>query len=292
MGMYDYLEGEQVKLFDFPCNPLKRNSNKLNDVFYQEHFIEGNFRRYKKGNKVPYRTLFYNYGENFIVFDYRYFSFEKEEPLIHVVENGIYVNSFRYSKIPDDLKIDLVVDKFGHPVNIVKKEDFKDIIDEFLFYDEKYFELINKYEKELNVFKVSIENFRSHTKEENKINIKKATEARDKAFKESFDIFNKKWIKDKLDPVVIGINKCSEFGYIIHSVKNNENIHEWEKYKIVQLFISEQIKDINELIEEYVSWVQDLTTKVEIVSIIDKYNSEIPNEVVKEYLRLNKDIIE
>lgn len=62
MGMYDTLNGEQVKCFpwySFDAMPLAQAG------FINGH--GGSLAYYGDGSKIPYRSLAYNYSKNFII---------------------------------------------------------------------------------------------------------------------------------------------------------------------------------------------------------------------------------
>ena len=62
MGMYDTINGEQVKCFPW--------------VSFYEGAVTyhcGDLKYYNNGDKVPYRMPHYNYGSNFIILDYNRF---------------------------------------------------------------------------------------------------------------------------------------------------------------------------------------------------------------------------
>ena len=78
MGLYNYLGNNQVKCFTIPNMIINSNGN------LEIYCLEGKFIGYKRGSKVPYKTLYYNYGENFLIFDYRGVIYD-EIPLIHII---------------------------------------------------------------------------------------------------------------------------------------------------------------------------------------------------------------
>ena len=54
MGLYSYLGGNQVKCFSIPNMIINSNGD------LEIYGLEGDFTGYKKGSKVPYKTLYYN----------------------------------------------------------------------------------------------------------------------------------------------------------------------------------------------------------------------------------------
>lgn len=115
MGMYDTINGEQVKCFYWThyYNPQKKTDGC--------HLCSsgGNLQYFDTGNKVPFKTNAYNYTENFIVLDAHfrtntkrcsscnidYFDDEKTCPecgkelekcpaVIHIIRDGLVNNTF------------------------------------------------------------------------------------------------------------------------------------------------------------------------------------------------------
>lgn len=86
MGMYDTLNGEQVKCFpwySFDVMPLAQVG------FINGH--GGSLAYYCNGSKIPYRSLAYNYGKNFIIFDFNVDLDPNDGSswVAHVIEDGI-----------------------------------------------------------------------------------------------------------------------------------------------------------------------------------------------------------
>ena len=65
MGMYDTLNGEQVKCF--PWFSFYVSPNDDTKCCITNH--DGNLGEYGNGNEIPYRSLAYNYGKDFFIFD-------------------------------------------------------------------------------------------------------------------------------------------------------------------------------------------------------------------------------
>ena len=85
MGMYDTLNGEQVKCFpwySFDVSPIDTEG------VVSGH--GGGLKYYGNGDKIPYRSLAYNYGKNFIIFDFNP-DFDPNNAtswIAHVIEGG------------------------------------------------------------------------------------------------------------------------------------------------------------------------------------------------------------
>lgn len=85
MGMYDTINYEQVKCFDWVYYHYDEIiKNKLN-------YVGGSLKYYKDGNKVPYKSLLYNYGKNFMILDVRpEYDADLEEANIEDIIDGTY----------------------------------------------------------------------------------------------------------------------------------------------------------------------------------------------------------
>ena len=66
MGMYDTLNGERVKCF--PWFSFYVSPNDDTKCCITNH--DGNLGEYGNGNEIPYRSLAYNYGKDFLIFDF------------------------------------------------------------------------------------------------------------------------------------------------------------------------------------------------------------------------------
>jgi hypothetical protein len=116
MGMYDYLgtDGEQVKCFYVPIFQVDEQTGKSS--FGSSG---GMLKGYNK--EVPFKTFYYNYGKNFIVFDYQLRLYDY--PIVHVIQNGEYFGTFEYDKVPDDITFDKAIDEYGDELNIRTIDD-------------------------------------------------------------------------------------------------------------------------------------------------------------------------
>ena len=97
MGMYDTLNSEQVKCF--PWFSFYVSAMDTKGVITSHG---GDLKYYGNGSKIPYRSLAYNYGKNFIIFDFtpELCTDEIGEWVVHVIENGRLKASF-YRKDAD-----------------------------------------------------------------------------------------------------------------------------------------------------------------------------------------------
>ena len=287
MGMYDNLGEDQVKVFGVSCSPLSIKSKDMNDVAFEPYVMGGNLRYYKRGDEVPYKTPFYNFGKDFIIFDYR--SFMADYGLVvHVIKDGKYYRSYPYDKLPKSLVVGLVVDNYGEPLNIHTHGDFVEIAANHKYYMALYDELREKYATEAGVSKYlpNIEEFKAMDENVRVDYLNKQSEAFDRASKESLGKFSEQWyLKEDSDEYKM-VNGGFIVGIVIDACLDTERTPEWDKYKIVQLFsqkVREKNEDIETYIKNYLEWDKDFDEQI-LRDIFDKYSQEIPQEVINDYL--------
>lgn len=151
MGVYDYLGTTQVKCFYEPVMnylltptqyDMKKDSKSLPfDIW----FMHGRLKEYRSLQKIPYKTLYYNYGKSFMVFDP---SNVEGTQLVHIIQMGRYIMSVEWCKLNTILHpIRLVVDKTGQPLNIHHKKDFGKILTDYTTYQHIYQNIIKAYYK-------------------------------------------------------------------------------------------------------------------------------------------------
>lgn len=131
MGMYDYLGNTQVKCFYDPIveHDLKDfpDLNREEIASLQMWPTTGSLREFKFMSMVPWKTMWYDYGKKFMVFDP---DDVEGTGLIHVILGGRYIRSIHYSKLNTKLcPIVRVISKVGDELNITRKEQFQEILD-------------------------------------------------------------------------------------------------------------------------------------------------------------------
>jgi hypothetical protein len=116
MGMYDYLGGYQIKLFDIP-------------LYYGEYyglgFMGGQLRGYGKDEELPLQTLWYKYPKDFTILDedaVEDYSDEYKE-MVHIIKDSKYFDSVDLDKFEDKYIGDKVYDYRGSLLNIKSRED-------------------------------------------------------------------------------------------------------------------------------------------------------------------------
>lgn len=149
MGMYDTINGEQVKCF--PWVSLYNN-----EIIYHG----GDLAYYGVGSEVPYKRPHYNYGKNFIILDLNRFpdnAYCDYDYILHIIVDGKVEETFKDEIRNIDWFInETVVGYRGELLNIKSSKDVLDYIKAQREYWERY-ENINNHWNEL--FSESIQYF-------------------------------------------------------------------------------------------------------------------------------------
>ena len=88
MGMYDTINGEQVK-----CFPWVSFDNFMNSISYHG----GDLKSYNTGDEVPYKRPHYNYGKNFIILDLNRFPESDYCEYDYISSNYCYYFNSKYN---------------------------------------------------------------------------------------------------------------------------------------------------------------------------------------------------
>ena len=247
MGLYNYLGNNQVKCFTIPNMIINSNGN------LEIYCLEGKFIGYKRGNKVPYKTLYYNYGENFLIFDYRGVIYD-EIPLIHIIKNGKYSKTVEYQKLNEEDFINKVIDKFGNSINIKEYSDISTFIEDYKLRDKNSITLTKKYNEELDVKCYSISDLREKKVSSEQLikDLDKRKIVLDKVTKEVYIPFSNKWFMEEEDEQVIG--------YILYCYDNLDNKEEYF------CKLSEYFNNLNysEMVEKYLDWANSNNIEVDV----------------------------
>lgn len=254
MGLYNYLGGHQVKCFTIP-NIIITSDNKL-DIYG----LEGDFTYYKKGSKVPYKTLYYNYGENFLIFDYRGLYLE-ETPIIHIIKDGKYLRTVEYLKLKEEFFVNKVIDIYGNIINIEKYSDITNFIEELKNREIQDELLRKKYSEELCVVGYSMQDLRESKISSEKFmeDLEKRKVISDRITKELYTPFNNKWFIKEDDQII---------GYILQLLKDGHNIKKYYD-KLLEFFKENELNYL-EMIKNYEVWVKENNIEVDTSVLYNK----------------------
>jgi hypothetical protein len=117
MGMYDYLGGYQVKLFDIP-------------VYYGKEYggigyMGGSLFSYDQGEELSLQTLWYKYPMNFTILDEDAIEGYSEESkqVVHIIKDGKYFNTVDLKDFDNKYIGHKVYNYYGTLLNIKNKQD-------------------------------------------------------------------------------------------------------------------------------------------------------------------------
>lgn len=289
MGMYDTINGEQVKCF--PWVHYYRDNIIKTIVTYSG----GDLKYYRNKSKVPYKKFYYNYSKNFMILDAQEFFYknyemtvENEEEtynyILHIIRNGkvkVTYEGNKYSINEEDFSLNTcVIDYYGEFLNIKNSND----IIEYMKGKQQYhieYEKINKKWNEL--FKESMKYFSgialldpdSEEKKERLEKIKeihKQMEEEKKRIKDDIDIlaktFRTKWIieNEELNDII----SLGEFLSCLDCVIKRENMNNREEARIISSnFIVKKLEENEDLYKRYIEWYcENDLEKEEIDSLI------------------------
>lgn len=279
MGLYSTICEEQVKCFFAPCLTLSdEKDTKLS--FYSSG---GRLKYYTKGNEVPYDSNVYNYGKDFVIFDYRKYLGLEREPIGIFIKDGKVFDLIQYDKITDkDFEgYDLVIDNYGEPLKITSAKDFINIVDDYIQGYKRYEEVALQYRKEneceqyaINVFKIPRGPIPSDVMEK----IKLAGKLGEKAFVDTVVPLNEKWKYSENTEVYTNIHFGYECGYIFENL-TDDILNEETKFKVVELFseycLENKKHTLEQEIKEYIDWLKRTNSRVsekEVITTFKKYD--------------------
>lgn len=120
MGMYDTINGEQVKIFDVPIISLG------DEIFGFLSFSGGSLCEFGIGDEVPYKTKWYNYTKNFNILDF--FPEFYDETVIHIIRDGKNEGIIPLSSVIDEIFTCDCYDSRGRKMKISSKDDIEEYI--------------------------------------------------------------------------------------------------------------------------------------------------------------------
>lgn len=253
MGMYDTINGEQVKCFPW--------------VSLYENFVDyhgGDLEYYGINDEVPYKRPHYNYGKNFIILDLNRFpdsDYFYYDYVVHVIVNGKVRDTWTDNIGKINWKInENVISYTGELLDIKSSEDLIEYIKEQREYWRKVDEL-DKRRRELLAesmqYSCGIANLDKDS-EEKKARLKKIHEIQKliederKRIQPEYELLKKQYSKwfitesELKDVITLG-------GYISAYNWAKETHREEEITKCV-LKIRELLNEDESLYERYVAW--------------------------------------
>ena len=278
MGMYDYLGGEQVKIFYVPIFVEKDYIDQKPTIYHSG----GSLRSFKKGEELPLKTLYYKYPQNFIIYDPRWsLNDVKKAHLEHeisanlwVIKNGTLQN-LKWSKYVNvnDLG-ESVYDYYGRELNINKITDFEQMKIEM----EQTYADCKRFEIELfpkGVAQTIKENIKEYEEKEPKlVEIRETT----------WGVFNKKWYKEDKYKLEKQFGEYLECLFFLTQRRNEEVLKTPEGqiiYDAQQDYLDcknafkEFIKSNEGISEKYINWLEIENMKQVAKNLVEELFSDI-----------------
>ncbi len=298
MGLYDYLGGEQVKCFTRASVGIKPNDFDSDSFDLILSVVGGDLKGYSRGSAVPYKTPFYNYGKDFMVFDYRTFNYNESiiddsDLMVHIIRNGRYFRSVPYNKVPSRYKIGLVIDNYGMVIDIKTKQDFIDIVYDWHKSHILYAELKEKYRnlKEIpDILRMSMQEIKEKNFTSDELNrlLEGNNMCMNMAHEESLGVFHNTWYAS-VKNIDDAINKGWRFG-VLYSSLERQTISEFDKYWIARLFVKEiedKEGDFNTALDNYFDWCSknniDEIDRDKLETFFSIYLKDIPRSIIQAY---------
>lgn len=118
MGMFDYLGGEQIKIFYLPVFSKKDIMTDKPNTWHSG----GRLREFNKESELPLKTWYYKYPQNFIAYDFYY-----DEGDIWIIKNGKFESYKHINELTENDLGEAVYAYYGAELNINNIDDFKTI---------------------------------------------------------------------------------------------------------------------------------------------------------------------
>lgn len=271
MGLYNYLGAYQVKCF-YLANVIVDSLDNLS-----LYTIGGTLRQFEVGDEVPYKTLYYNYGKDFLIFDTRGISLD-DPVVIHIIKDGKFFDTVEYSRLSEDYFVPNVIDVYGEKLNIQKYEEILDYYNAVCKREKDYRELTEKYDKEFNVNKSFYQDYRAKVieKEEFYEELEKAKKVSDRVHNEVNVPFNKRWRFD--DFICNDIGDGVIIGHLLDCYINlDKTVYEWNCIfdKFLE-FIKKEGYKYETLVDSYRIWCKNND-----ISVIEDSLKEMTLRILK-----------
>ena len=268
MGLYNYLGEHQVKCF-YLANVIIDSLDNLSI-----YSIGGILHQFKKGDNVPYKTLYYCYGKDFLIYDTRGITL-KEDVVIHIIKDGKYVDTVEYSNLTKNMFVNNVIDVYGDKININIFEDIVDYYNAVVRREKDYIEYTKKYEKEANVNKNFYHDYKEQriSKEDFYTELEKQKNISDRVHNEINVPFNNRWrVKDT------DLEDGTIIGHLLDCYTNlDKNIYEWNCiFDKFICYLKNENQDFMMLVSSYKEWCKlndiiiDINKLEEMISLIEK----------------------
>lgn len=255
MGMYDYLGGEQIKIFYRPI--FNVNKEKLEESSYWHS--GGQLRSFGKGDDLPLKTLYYQYPNDFMVYDYRF-----DYTDVWVIRNGTFEKRVPFAELTQEEVASnvAVYDYYGSLLNIQTladfekmKSDFNNRLKEYKVVEKELFP-----EGSLNMIRTNLDEY------------ERLSPIMEAKYKEIDAKYSHEWVlKDPHeDEASFGaMIDCYLFTRSLKDEKEIGTIVPIRQYKACKMTMQRMITEKPDLVEKFKAWVDDESAITAIDALVE-----------------------
>lgn len=244
MGVFDEINGEQVKCFYIPyyCHNSVIHSGGLCNHYYD-------------GSDVPWATLYYNYTDNFIIHD-------MYDGLIHIIKDGKVLETVKVEDVTEEhcLGINKLITYSGWEYKITSYEEFNRYlknIDEYNKKRDNWQKRREEIERLLSDVNLSQEDKETYRNEDAKI-----LEEAHKEYRELNSEFDVAEDKESLLGELVHI-------YYVNMKYGCDESEEKERIEIRKKIIEHTVK-----FDDYINWLATDELRDEAKEVYKNINSE------------------
>lgn len=268
MGMYDYLGGEQVKIFYQPIFRLNKENPEQSSYFYSM----GSLQSYDKEDVLPLKTIWYQYPPHFLVYDYRF-----EYTDVWIIKDGKFDRMIPFAELTEADLVDAVYDYYGNPINIKTLSDFQQIKDDF----NNRFDEINAVQKE-----VFPNGYNVRFVKENPEEFQRLCAIKDEKLKEIDEKYKEKWTWYPKS----AFEEEESFGALLdcyvftRSRKNDQPLKDIiipaKDFEGCKLTLQRILRESPDIVERFKAWVNDeeLLEEYMLEPLLDDIQNPLPTE--------------
>lgn len=241
MGMYDYLGGEQIKIFYRPIFDRNKEEPSQSSFWHSG----GSLASYDKGEELPLKTIYYQYPNDFMVYDYRW-----DYTDVWVIRNGQFEKLVPFMELTEEEMNVPVFDYYGNPLTIQSLVDFQLIKEDF----KERFEALTAVEKEFfpegirKSFKDDPESFEAKS------------QAWQKRQEEVSEKYAGKWVVEKdhaKEREFGGLLDCYVYLLLRKEEKPIASIDPRQDYEACRLTLQRIMKETPDIVDRFKAWVND-----------------------------------
>lgn len=273
MGMYDYINesGDQVKCFYVPCLSIDDKATEPKPVFYA---VGGRLKCY---DIVPYQTMYYNYGKDFYIVEYRW----EEDAYIHVVREGKHVETVYLIDMFDDYDLPPVaIDNYGVKLNINTVAELKAFVEDYHEKKDLAYVMEVQYLSDYNLpYKLDMDKMRGMTSEEIQAESNIRNTIGNRVYEKTMKLFNQKWFQ-KEDDDMVNLGLVLADYYELEVEKNPDRCPRTEKdwFMFFRAAIKALINRFEHPLDAYLAWCDKQGIQLDkdwVCDIVKQYAQEL-----------------